>query len=120
MRFADPDQAAAIDTLSRQLDISPEEVLARLGVDNEPVLPALPDETEFERRERLRRERKRLVGMLHFRSGRDYQEIQQWVNEVVAAGRPVNEHTVSELERGVRLVTKEIAGENGLGGLQAA
>ena len=112
MRFTDPDQAAAVDAFSRRLGIPPEEVLRRLGVDDEPVLPALADETEFERRKRLRRERKRLVGMLHFRSARDYQEIQQWVNEVVAAGRPVTEHTISELEHAVRVLTRELASEN--------
>ena len=98
--------------MSRSLGISPEEVLRRLGVGSEPILPALSGETEFERRERLRRERKRLVGILHHRSGRDYQEIQQWVNEVVAAGRPVTEHTIAELEQAVRLLTRELADED--------
>ena len=111
-RFTDPDQAAAVDALSRRLGISPEEVLRRLGVDEDQILPARADETEFERRERLRRERKRLVGMVHFRSSRDYQEIQQWINEVVAAGRPVTEHTVPELEHAVQLLTRELAGDS--------
>ena len=120
MRFADPDQAAAVDALSRRLGIPPEQVLARLEVDNEPVLPPLPAETEFERRERLRRERKRLVGILHHRSGRDYQEIQQWVNEVVAAGRPVTEHTIPELEHAARLLTGAVTGSGDVPGVQAA
>ncbi len=120
MRFTDPDQAAAVDAFSRRLGITPEQVLTRLGVDNEPVLPPLPAETEFERRERLRRERKRLVGILHHRSGRDYQEIQQWVNEVVAASRPVTEHTIPELEQAARLLTREITNSDDQPGLQAA
>lgn len=109
MRFTDPDQAAAVDAFSRRLGVPPQEVLRRLRLDSEVVLPALPGETEFERRERLRRERKRLVGMLHFRSGRDYEEIQQWVNEVVATGRPITEHTVPELERATRVLARELA-----------
>lgn len=120
MRFRDPDQAAAIDTLSRQLQISPEEILARLEADNEPVIPELPDETEFERRARLRRERKRLVGILHHATGREYRDIQQEINEVVAAGRPINDHTVAELESAVRLLTREIARTDGQPGEQAA
>jgi hypothetical protein len=109
LRFTDPDQAAAVDALSRHLGITPEEVLARLGMGKDPVLPPLPGESEFERRERLRGERKRLVGILHHRSGRDYQEIQQWVNEVVASGRSITEHTVPELEHAVRLLTQELS-----------
>lgn len=111
LRFADPEQAAAVDVFSRRLGVPPEEVVRCLGLD-EPVLSVLPDETEFERRERLRRERKRLVGMMHFRSGRDYQEIQQWVNEVVAAGRPVTEHTIPELEQAMRTLTRELAADD--------
>jgi superfamily II DNA or RNA helicase len=120
LRFRDPDQAAAIDTLSRQLGIPPEEVLNRLQVDNEPVLPELPAETEFERRERLRRERKRLVGILHHATGREYREIQQYLNEAVAASRSVDEHTVAELERAVRLLTRMIADGNARADTQAA
>jgi superfamily II DNA or RNA helicase len=120
LRFRDPDQAAAIDTLSRQLGIGPEEVLSRLQVDNEPVLPELPAETEFERRERLRRERKRLVGILHHVTGREYREIQQYVNEAVAASRSVDEHTVAELERAVRLLTRMIAEPNRHSNAEAA
>jgi hypothetical protein len=120
LRFNDPDQAAAVDTMSRSLGISAEEVLARLGVSSEPILPALSGETEFERRERLRRERKRLVGILHHRAGRDYQEIQQWVNEVVAAGRPITEHTLAELEQAIRLLTRELSRPAGGRGAQAA
>jgi len=113
LRFSDPDQAAAVDTMSRGLGISPEEVLARLGVGNEPILPALSGESEFERRERLRRERKRLVGILHHRSGREYEEIQQWVNEVAAAGRAITEHTIAELEQAIKLLTPELSGPSG-------
>lgn len=109
MRFRDPDQAAAIDILCRQLQLTAEEVLARLGVDDQPVLPEIPDESEFERRARLRRERKRLVGILHHQTGRDYRDIQQEINEVVAAGRAINDHTIIELEAAIRLLTREIA-----------
>lgn len=110
LRFRSPAQAAAIDTLARDLAVEPEEIYRRVVGDAEPVLPALPDETEFERRERLRRERKRLVGHLHHRSGREYSEIQTWINDAVAGGRPVTGHTLDELERTVRTLTREIAG----------
>ena len=114
LRYRDPDQAAAIDILSVKLQLTPEELLARLGVDERPVLPDLPDETEYERRARLRRERKRLVGILHHQTGRDYREIQQETNEIAAAGRSVNDHTISELEAAIRLLTRQLADSGGL------
>jgi superfamily II DNA or RNA helicase len=108
LRYRDPDQAAAIDTLSGKLQLTPEELLARLGMDS--VLPDMPDETEYERRARLRRERKRLVGILHHQTGREYREIQQETNEIVASGRPVNDHTIGELEAAIRVLTRQLAG----------
>jgi superfamily II DNA or RNA helicase len=107
LRYRDPDQAAAIDTLSVKLQLSPEELLARLEMD--PVLPERPDETEYERRARLRRERKRLVGILHHQTGREYRDIQQETNEIVASGRPVNNHTIGELEAAIRVLTRQLA-----------
>ncbi len=75
--------------------------------------------------------RDRLGGVLHeyYRAAehndvlapyRDYQELQQWVNEVVAAGRPVTEHTIPELEQAARLLTREVTGGGDLPGLQVA
>jgi len=78
------------------------------------VLPELPDETEYERRARLRRERRRLAGILHHQTGRDYPEIHQETNEIVAAGRPVNDHTIAELEAAIRLLTRHLADAGGL------
>jgi superfamily II DNA or RNA helicase len=118
LRYRDPDQAAAIDTLSGKLQLTPEELLSRLGMD--PVLPNLPDETEYERRARLRRERKRLVGILHHQAGREYREIQQETNEIVASGRAVSDHTIGELEAAIRVLTRQLAGSGGIGRQQAA
>lgn len=120
LRFSDPAQATAIDMLARQLVLPPEEVYLRVVGSNQPVLPGLPAETDYERRGRLRKERKRLVGFLHRRSGRDYSEIQTWINDAIATGRPVVEHTVPELERSIRLLTKEIARHTHRGQSQAA
>lgn len=109
LRCASPEQAAAIDQLARDLGVDALEVYQRVLGDDSPPPPGAPEETEFERRERLRRERRRLVGRLHHLTDRDYSELQQWVNEAVATGRPVGEHTIAELERGIRLLTGEIA-----------
>ena len=68
------------------------------------TLLARPGDPEFLRRERLREDRQRLVGTLQFRSGAEFRDINRWVNEKVADGRPVAEQTVSELEQGVRLL----------------
>lgn len=120
LRFRDPDQATAIDILSRQLELPAEEILSRLGIDDQSVAPALPEETAFERRSRLRSERKRLVGILHHQTGREYREIQQEVNEIVAAGRPINDHTVPELEAALRVLTRQIAANGGVATEEAA
>jgi superfamily II DNA or RNA helicase len=112
LRYRDPDHAAAIDTLSVKLQLAPEELLARLGMDS--ALPETPDETEYERRARLRRERKRLVGILHHQTGREFREIQQETNEIVASGRPVNDHTIGELEAAVRVLTRQLAGASAI------
>lgn len=109
LRFRDPEEATAINTLARTLGQDPEEIYRRLLGDQQPVLPALPDETEFDRRRRLRVERKRLVGHLHHRSHRDYAEIQTWINDAVADSKPVEEHTIAELEKAIRLLTQEIS-----------
>lgn len=120
LRFSDSAQATAIDMLARQLGLAPEEIYQRVIGSNEPVLPGLPTETDYERRDRLRKERKRLVGFLHHRSSRDYSEIQTWINDAIATGRPVVEHTVPELERSIRLLTQEIARHTDGGHSQAA
>jgi superfamily II DNA or RNA helicase len=111
LRCAGPEQAAAIDQLARDLGLEPVEVYQRVMGDESVMLPGPPQETEFERRERLRRERRRLVGRLHHATQRDYSEIQQWVNDAVANGRPVNENTVAELERGIRMLLRTLAGQ---------
>jgi superfamily II DNA or RNA helicase len=109
LRFSNPAQATAIYALARDLGEDPDEIYRRVIGDTAPVLPSLPSETEFERRERLRKERKRLVGHLHHRSGRDYAEINTWINDAVACGKPVSEHTISELEKSIRALTQEVA-----------
>jgi hypothetical protein len=43
--------------------------------------------------------------VLHSVSGREHPEIQHLINEVVAGGRPVEQHTAPELERAVRFLT---------------
>ena len=108
-RYRDPDEAAAVDVLCSRLQLSPQDVRARLGFEDEPVLAQLPNETNYERRAKLRRERKRLVGILHHQTGREYREIQQEINEIVAAGRSVDEHTLPELEVAIRALTRQIA-----------
>ena len=108
-RYRDPDEAAAIDLLAVRHQIAPEQLLARIGIDSAPVLPAQPNETEYERRARLRRERKRLVGLLHHQTGRDYREIQQEINEIVAGGRSVEGHTIAELEAAIRAISRRLA-----------
>jgi len=113
LQFSNPAQAAAIYTLARDLGEDPDEIYRRVVGDQAPVLPVLPSETEFERRERLRKVRKRLVGHLHHRTGRDYAEINTWINDAVACSKPVGEHTVNELEKSVRLLTREIASYQG-------
>jgi superfamily II DNA or RNA helicase len=108
-RYRDPDEAAAIDLLAVRHQVAPEELLARMGIDSEPVLRVQPDESEFERRERLRRERKRLVGLLHYQTAREYREIQQEINEIVAGGRGIDDHTIAELEAAIRVLTRQLA-----------
>jgi hypothetical protein len=108
-RYRDPDEAAAIDLLAVRHQVAPEELLTRMGIDSEPVLRVQPDETEYERRARLRRERKRLVGLLHHQTGRDYREIQQEINEIVAGGRPIDDHTIGDLEAAIRALTRQLA-----------
>ncbi len=120
LRFRDPDQATAIDILSRQLELPAEEILSRLGIADQGVAPSLPEESAFERRSRLRSERKRLVGILHHQTGREYREIQQEVNEIAAAGRPINDHTVPELEAALRVLTRQIAANGGVATEEAA
>jgi hypothetical protein len=55
LRCAGREQAAAIDQLSRDLGVDRAEVYRRVIGDEVAVPPGPPDETEFERRERLRR-----------------------------------------------------------------
>jgi superfamily II DNA or RNA helicase len=117
---ANPQQAAAIDELSRTLGLDAEEVYRRVIGGDEPILPPLPDETDFVRRERLRKERRRLVGRLHHATARDYAELQTWVNDAVAAGRPVDQHTIAELERGIRLLVRALEKGRSSPGAEAA
>ena len=111
--YRDPEEAAAVDTLCARLQLTPAEVRARLRFDEQPVLAQLPDETDYERRAKLRRERKRLVGILHHQTRRDYRDIQQEINETVAAGRSVDTHTITELETAIRGLTRQISAATG-------
>ncbi len=107
LRFADPEMAAAIDTIKRRGTLGISEIVERLGL-AEPAGPGEPI-PEFERRETLRRERHRLVGLLHYQTGREFQDIQLWLNEAVAGGRPVAEHTLHELQAAVALLSRAIS-----------
>lgn len=116
--LAGTEQAEAVEMLARQLAIDPAEVVRRVIGQDTPVIPPLAAESEFERRGRLRAERKRLVGKLGHESGREYAEIQTWVNEATADGKPVGEQTVAELEAGLRLLAFAVGG--GVGGAEQA
>jgi len=107
--FEDADQAAAVETIARSLGMDQHEVLRRLGLQERDTRAHVPSPPAFERRETLRRERKRLVGRIHYALGRDYDEIQRWVNGQVASGRPVSHHTVDELEAAVKLLSRVLA-----------
>lgn len=107
--FEDAEQAAAVETIARSLGMDQPEVLRRLGLQQRGTRAPVPSPPAFERRETLRRERKRLVGRIHHALGRDYDEIQRWVNKQVASGRPVNQHTLDELEAAVKLLSRVLA-----------
>lgn len=61
----------------------------------------------FERRERLREERQRLVSDLARRSGSTHRQINSWLNRTVGVGR-VESASIEQLERSVQTLVKEL------------
>jgi superfamily II DNA or RNA helicase len=61
----------------------------------------------FERRARLREERRRLVGDLAKRSGSNHREINAWLNRSVGVQR-VESASIEQLERSVQTLVKEL------------
>jgi superfamily II DNA or RNA helicase len=61
----------------------------------------------FERRARLREERRRLVGDLAKRSGSNHREINAWVNREVGVGR-VESASIEQLERTIEKLVREL------------
>ncbi len=107
--IGDPDLAAAVDTIARKTNRSAEAVLSDIGQLPAVTGPTAATEAPFEARERLRRERKRLVGRLHHHAGRQFDEINTWVNGICAGGRRVDEQAVHELEHGNRVLVDALA-----------
>ncbi|MGC2372656.1 MAG: hypothetical protein WA484_02160, partial [Solirubrobacteraceae bacterium] len=61
----------------------------------------------FERRARLREERRGLVADLAKRSGSNHREINTWVNRAVGVVR-VESASIEQLERSVKTLVKEL------------
>jgi superfamily II DNA or RNA helicase len=84
-----------------------------------PAPTAPPDKTKrpapsepapvaaFERRARLREERRRLVADLAKRSGSTHREINAWINRQVGVGR-VESASIEQLERSVQTLVREL------------
>lgn len=66
-----------------------------------------PEVSLFERRERLRQERSKLVAELQRRDGRSHREINAWLNRAVGVSK-VQDATIGELERSVDKLLKEL------------
>ena len=63
----------------------------------------------FERRKRLREDRRRLVSDLGRKQGRPPAEINAWVNDKIGVGR-VQDATIEQLERSIDLLFNELRG----------
>ncbi len=68
-----------------------------------------PEPSAFERRARLRDQRRRLVADLSRRDRRSHREINAWVNNRVGVGR-VNDATIQQLERSVEVLLRRLTG----------
>lgn len=75
--------------------------------DDEPLDEEPPVQAAFERRQRLREERSRLVAELQRRDGRSHREINAWLNKAVGITR-VDDATIGQLERSVEALVKEL------------
>jgi superfamily II DNA or RNA helicase len=72
-----------------------------------PTKSEPPPVAAFERRARLREERRRLVGDLAKRSGSSHREINAWVNRAIGVVR-VDSASIEQLERSVAALVKEL------------
>ncbi|MHB1539188.1 MAG: DEAD/DEAH box helicase [Solirubrobacteraceae bacterium] len=66
----------------------------------------------FERRERLRRQRTRLVGELQRRGGLSHREVNSWLNRSIGVGR-VEDATIAQLERSIETLLRELSRGSG-------
>ncbi len=73
----------------------------------QPPRPEPTPVAAFERRKRLREERRRLVADLAKRSNSNHREINAWVNRAVGVVR-VESASIEQLERSVKMLVKEL------------
>ena len=77
------------------------------GASSTTTVPARPvEETAYERRERLREERRALVAAISRRTGEEHRAVNARVNRAVGAPS-VAKATVEQLERANRLLERE-------------
>jgi superfamily II DNA or RNA helicase len=77
------------------------------GVTSTTTVPSRPaEETAYERRERLREERRALVSAISRRTGEEHRTVNARVNRAVGAPS-VAKATVDQLERAIRLLERE-------------
>lgn len=69
--------------------------------------PEPPAQAMFERRDRLRQERSKLVAELQRRDGSSHREINAWLNKAVGIDK-VDDATIGQLERSVQKLVKEL------------
>ncbi len=74
----------------------------------EPPAPAPAPMAAFERRDRLRGERRRLVADLAARTGSSHREINAWINREVGVAR-VESASVEQLERSIARLVRELS-----------
>jgi superfamily II DNA or RNA helicase len=89
---------------------APSPALAAFGAGIAPALPSRPSaETSYERRERLREERRALVAAVARRTGEAHSVVNARVNRGVGAAS-VARATVEQLEKANRLLEREVSG----------
>jgi superfamily II DNA or RNA helicase len=106
-----PDDADAVERLARSTGLPAAEIWRRISSegDEEADGTASADApANFEKRKQLRVERQRLVGRLHHLNGEEHRDINARINGACGLIK-IEEATVDQLERSIKLLNKEIA-----------
>jgi superfamily II DNA or RNA helicase len=103
-----PEDADAVDRLARTTGRSAAEIWSLISTDRTIVVTNPGNEAGFEAREKLRRERSRLVGRLHHLINESHRDINARINGALGVVT-IEECTVEKLERSIDILNAEVS-----------